>query len=337
MGFKKYRVPAWFLPALGYAISIASLIWVLQDVDAATMWEDVRALHWGWVGLAVVGDISTYVVQGWRWNMLLSPVAKIPIWRSIQAVYVGLFANEVLPLRPGEVIRSYLQARWSSLPFSVAFSSAVIERIVDGLWLMLAFFVTAAFVTLPGVIMDLAKFVAVVVVLFAVFLGLVMFRKQHAHAVCPKSKWGQHMRVLIEDLHLMGNSKSFYGAALASLPYLLIQVLPVYGLMRAYGLDLSVWPAMVVLLILRIGTVIPQAPGNLGAAQALIVLALGLFGVDKTTATGVSLMTWTVITLPLLIAGAVALALTGFKLGDLKDHANAHMAATPVIAAETQN
>ncbi len=337
MGFQKYRVPAWFLPALGYAISIASLVWVLQDVDARAIWADFRALHWGWVGLAVVSDVSTYVVQGWRWNMLLSPVVRVPIWRSVQAVYVGLFANEVLPLRPGEVIRSYLQARWSSLPFSVAFSSAIIERIIDGLWLVLAFFVTAAFVTLPGVIMDIAKLVAVVVVLFAVFLGMVMFRKHHAHAVCPKTKWGAHMRVLIEDLHLMGNSKSFYGAALVSLPYLLIQVIPVYGLMRAYGLDLSIWPAMVVLLVLRIGTVIPQAPGNLGAAQALIVLALGLFGVDKTTATGLSLMTWSVITLPLLVTGAIALAFTGLKLGDLKDHANAHMATTPVVATETQN
>jgi uncharacterized protein (TIRG00374 family) len=301
------------------------------------MWEDFRALHWGWVGLAIAGDILTYVIQGWRWNMLLSPVSRVPIWRSVQAVYVGLFANEVLPLRPGEVIRSYLQARWSSIPFSVAFSSAIIERIIDGLWLMLAFFVTAAFVTLPGVIMDIAKLVAMVVVVFAVFLGLVMFHKQRARAACPKTKWGAHMRVLIEDLHLMGNSKSFYGAAFASLPYLLIQVVPVYGLMRAYGLDLSIWPAMVVLLVLRIGTVIPQAPGNLGAAQALIVLALALFGVDKTTATGLSLMTWSVITLPLLVAGAVALAFTGIKLGDLKNHASAHMAATPVVAAEAQN
>ncbi|HWR49632.1 MAG TPA: lysylphosphatidylglycerol synthase transmembrane domain-containing protein [Bryobacteraceae bacterium] len=337
LGLQKYKVPVWFLPALGYAISIGSLVWVLQDVDASTMWADLRGLHWGWVGLAVAGDILTYVIQGWRWNMLLSPVVRVPIWRSIQAVYVGLFANEVLPLRPGEVIRSYLQARWSSLPFSVTFSSAIIERIIDGLWLMLAFFVTAAFVTLPGVIMDIAKLVAVVVVLFAVFLGLVMFRKGHAHAIGSKTRWGAHIKVLIEDLHLMGNSRSFYGAAFASLPYLLIQVVPVYGLMRAYGLDLSVWPAMVVLLILRIGTVVPQAPGNLGAAQALIVLALGLFGVDKTTATGVSLMTWTVITMPLLVAGAIALAFTGLKLGDLKDHANAHMAAAPIATAEAQN
>ncbi len=189
-GFRNYRVPAWFLPAFGYAISIASLIWVLKDVDAHAMWQDVRSLDWRWVWIAVAGDVATYFIQAWRWNYLLAPVARVPLWWSVQAIYVGLFANEVLPLRPGEVIRTYLQARWSELPFSVAFSSAVIERIFDGLWLMLAFFVTIQFVTLPGVIVDIAKLTGVVVVLLAIFLGLIMFRKHHAHAVCPKTKWG---------------------------------------------------------------------------------------------------------------------------------------------------
>jgi len=44
----------------------------------------------------------------------------------------GLFSNEVLPLRPGELIRSYLQAHWCEVPFSVAFASAIIERLLDG-------------------------------------------------------------------------------------------------------------------------------------------------------------------------------------------------------------
>jgi uncharacterized membrane protein YbhN (UPF0104 family) len=90
---------------------------------------------------------------------------------------------------------------------------------------------------------------------------------------------------------------------------------------------------MVVLVIWRLGTAIPQAPGNVGASQALMVLALGLFGLDKTTATGLSVVTWGVITLPLLLGGFIALALTGSKLGELRDHAKAH-AAAPAMATE---
>jgi uncharacterized protein (TIRG00374 family) len=281
-----------------------------------------------------VTDIAVYVFQAWRWNLLLEPVVRVPLWRSVQAIYVGLFTNEVFPLRPGEVVRSYLQARWSAIPFSVAVSSAVIERVFDGIWLMLLFVVTTLFVPYPRVVLEIGKGVGVVVVVFALLLGLVMFWKHHAHAACPKTRWGAKLRVLIDDLHLMGNSKSFYAAFLASTLYLLIQVMPIYALMRGYDLDLTMWPALVVLVVLRIGTVIPQAPGNVGPSQLLMVLALGLFGIDKTTATGLSLMTWGVITLPLLVAGAIALAITGLNLGEIRHHAHRHISA-PVVIAET--
>jgi uncharacterized membrane protein YbhN (UPF0104 family) len=138
-------------------------------------------------------------------------------------------------------------------------------------------------------------------------------------------------RVLIEDLHIMGRSRYFYLAAAASLPYLLLQMVPVYAMIRSYDLDLGVVPALVVLVIWRLATVLPQAPGNIGSSQAALVLALSLFGVDKTTASGLSLVMWAAITLPLLFGGFLALALTDAKLSELFAHAKAK-ASAPVVA-----
>ncbi len=332
---RHFKIPSWLLPVFGYAISIASLIWVLEGVNFHFIAEDFRSMHWGWIALAVASDLGTYIYQAWRWNLLLSPVARVPLWRSVQAIYVGLFTNEVFPLRPGEVIRSYLQARWSALPFSVALSSAIIERIFDGIWLMGAFACAMVMVALPRQVVDVGKGVGAVVAACALCLVLVIFGKRHAHAALPETRWGARLRVLIDDLHRMGRSKSFYAAAAASLPYLLIQVIPIYALMRAYTLDLGWWPALVVLTVLRIGTVIPQAPGNLGASQALMVVALRLFDVDKTTAAGLSLMTWGVITLPLLAAGFIALILAGINLSEIRFHTRSH-AAAPVLLAKSQ-
>jgi uncharacterized protein (TIRG00374 family) len=328
------RVPSWLLAAFGYAVSIGCLIWVLQGVDFQTVIDDVRALHWGWVAFGIVADIGVYIYQAFRWNLLLRPVARPSLWKSVQAIYVGLFSNEVLPLRPGELIRSYLQARWSSVPFSVAFSSAIIERIFDGIWLVVVFVLltaspTSAGAAMPHKMVDLAKALGVVVVACTGALALVMFWKQRAHAALPKTRWGAKLRVLIDDLHIMGRSRSFYYAALASLPYLLVQVIPVYALIQAYDLDLGLIPALVVLVIWRLATVIPQAPGNIGPSQAALVLALKLFGVSKTTSTGLSLVTWGVVTLPLLFVGFIALTLTDAKLGDLRDRAKEHAKAPP--------
>ena len=63
-------------------------------------------------------------------------MARLKFWRIVQAIYIGLFANEVLPLRTGEVIRCYLLAHWNDLRLSLSFASAAVERLIDGFWLM---------------------------------------------------------------------------------------------------------------------------------------------------------------------------------------------------------
>ena len=65
----------------------------------------IRDLDWKWVAFASRGRLSVYVTHGWRWNTLLGPVARLKLWRTVQAIYIGLFTNEVLPLRIGELIR----------------------------------------------------------------------------------------------------------------------------------------------------------------------------------------------------------------------------------------
>jgi hypothetical protein len=333
--FRRFHVdvPSWLLPAAGYLFSLACLAWVLQGVDYHEMASDIRSLRWGWVAVAILADFGVYIYQAWRWNLLLQPVCRPALWRSVQAIYVGLFSNEVLPLRPGELIRSYLQAMWCGVPFSVAFASAIIERLLDGIWLVAVFLLVVsrparAGVAMPRDVTDLAKALGIVVAVAAAALALTMYWKHHAHAALPKTHWGAKVRVLIDDLHVMGRSRYFYAAAAASLPYLLLQVIPVYAMIRSYDLDLGAVPALVVLVIWRLATVLPQAPGNIGPSQAALVVALGLFGVDKTTASGLSLVVWAAITLPLLFAGLLALALTDARLSELRAHAKAKAAVT---------
>lgn len=304
--------------------SLGVLAWVLHDVKLAEIWAEIRQMHWGWVGLAVVSDILVYVVQGWRWSILLRPVAEIPMMRSVRAIYVGLYANEVLPFRSGEIIRCYLQSRWGHLPFSVVLSSIAIERIFDGIWLVLYLSVVVQFVDLPRTVRDGGYALILLVAILALALGFIIAFQKRAKELAAHWKWGEKARIFIEDLQAMGGSKSFFQSFAASLPHLLTMTVPIYCTLRAYGLTgFSVWDAAVINVIVRLGTVVPGAPGNLGVYQGLIVLALVFFGVDENVAKRFSLIVWGIVTLPLLIAGLVALSVTGFKLRQLQETANA--------------
>lgn len=321
----RQRLPRWLFPAVGYAVSIACLIWVYSGFDWKREWPKLSATDPGWVIVAVVSDIAVYFCQGWRWNLLLSPLTWVSVWKSIQAVYIGLFANEILPLRSGEVIRCYLMRRWGDLPFSVALSSALIERLMDGVWLVLGFYLVAAYVDLPGWLVGISRVLLIAMAVVAVLVAWAVLHKSHAHGAISRSRWAGMLRHVVDGTHAMGNSSSFAASFVLSLVYLLLQVLPVYALVRGYGLDVTLAQSAAVLVVLRLGTVIPQAPGNVGSFQALTILGLQLFGVDRSSSTGFATLLFLVVTVPLWMAGFVALLATRMRLGDIHREAREQM------------
>jgi uncharacterized protein (TIRG00374 family) len=316
------RIPGWLPQVLGYAISAGCLIWVLHGFPLNELGPTLRSLDYRWVCLAVATDLAVYVAHGWRWTTLLAPIARVSFWRTVQAIYIGLFANEVLPLRPGEVIRCYLLAHWSDLRLSLTFASLGVERIIDGVWIVAAFLVTAS--VKRGIPRDVTIGVQALSLLLLIGLGIlfwIVMHKQHAHAVLSESRWSATLRHIVEGLHLMGNPRTLGLTAAISLLYLALQILSYFALMRAYGLDLSFWVAGGVLTLVRLITVVPNAPGNLGLTNLAVVMALGLFEVEKNDAKTFSIILFVALTVPLLIGGAVATALTGVNIGELRDRA----------------
>jgi uncharacterized membrane protein YbhN (UPF0104 family) len=132
----------------------------------------------------------------------------------------------------------------------------------------------------------------------------------------------------------MGNLKTLSLTTLISLIYVVLQIVFVYALMKAYGLDLSFWVAAGVLTIVRLTTAVPNAPGNIGVLNFAVTLALKLFEVEQNDAKTFSLIFYAVQTFPLLISGAIATALTGANIGELRDRAREHMNAVHADAPE---
>src|SRR5262245_42108842 len=88
--------------AIGWLLAAAGLIWVLHDIHPSKLAGQLAGIDWRWVALAMVCDVLSYVVQAVRWQLLLEPVGRIGLLQATQAIYAGLFTNEVLPMRPGE-------------------------------------------------------------------------------------------------------------------------------------------------------------------------------------------------------------------------------------------
>ena len=315
-------MPSWLPQALGYSLSLVCLLWVLHGFPLIRIVQEIRALEWRWVLLGITADLLTYVAHAWRWNTLLNPVARLRLWRTTQSIYIGLFANEVLPLRTGELIRCYLLAHWNNLRLSVGFASAGVERLIDGFWMVLAFVITASMVRgIPKELVLLVQVLGVLIVLGACVLFWVAFRKHEAHAVLHESKWSATLRHITEGLQLMGNRRTLLKTAMISLLYPVLQFVTVWALIKAAHFDYSFWVASGLITLVRFAVVIPNAPGNLGVFQAACVKALELFDAQEQDAKGFAFIMWFALTLPLLIGGAIATALTGLNIAELRERA----------------
>jgi uncharacterized protein (TIRG00374 family) len=256
------------------AFSAGCLFWVFHSYKIADLLPQLRQLEWQWVALGVALDLSVYVCQAWRWVLLYRPVDRLPFWRTVQAIFVGLFANEVLPLRVGELIRCYLVAHWNDQLISVVFASAAIERLIDGFWMVLSFVVVAQHLKgIPGWLTYTVRLMEVAVVAGIALLAYVMIHKTHAHAMVKESRWAAVLRHVVEGLHTMGNWRTLARVMPVSFLYLVLQVLSYWALMKAFQLDLSPWDAVAVLAIVRLGTVVPNAPANIGLINVACLIA----------------------------------------------------------------
>jgi len=317
------------LAALNIA-SIASLVFTLRNARLAELREDLLTLDWSWMTVAIVSAVVIFLCQALRWQLILRPVAPLGFWETARALYVGMFANEVLPLRAGEVIRCYLVARTPALPLSVALTSILIERVFDGIWLFAALMVMLPSIPLPPnlrYVVDGAYALGIGILLLAAVLGGLMFWKRGSPETTGTSnlpdmgnwrgKLRKQVRILIEDLGKIGHSGNLAQAFLVSLIFLLLQTIPIYLTLQAYELEFSLSVAFSLALLLRMGSAIPQAPANpaIPIFMATILQRVFLFGRGESARVG--LLLWAVVTLPLLVSGLVALAVTDMKWGDL--------------------
>lgn len=308
-----------------YAISLGCLLWVYHDFEWSEELPRLARIHWGWIVLAVACDVLVYVSQAWRWNLLLRPVARFPLGRSVQAIYIGLFANELLPLRSGELVRCYLLSAWNKVRFALILSSALIERLLDGVWLILGFWVASRFMSLPPSLATGATVLGSIVAFVGALVVFAVLNKRFAHHVTTRHRWSEALRTVVEGLHVMGRSRSFVHAAAASFVYLGLQIVPIHAILEGYGLDLHWGSAALVLVVLRLGTVVPGPPGNVGVFHFFCYLALHrVLGVEAQVAKSLTGMMFFVITVPLLAAGSIAIAFTGLNIQEIIRRARHH-------------
>ena len=104
--------------------------------------------------LFLIPAVAVYFVGVWfralRWQFLLNPLRYFPVKRLYPVVVIGYAANNLLPMRLGELVRSYYLARQENFSASSALGSVAVERVFDGLTLIVLVAITVPWLLLMG-------------------------------------------------------------------------------------------------------------------------------------------------------------------------------------------
>lgn len=304
---------------VGWVIAAVCLFVVLRRLDLATLARQLQHASLRWALAAVACDVASYAVQGCRWSVLLRPTGYLSPFHATQAIYAGLFVNEVMPLRAGEIVRAFVAARSLSRPLARVLPSMVVERLLDGACLAVGIAGLAFFVPLPKRVVAAEELLVIAVAVTAIVLGFVVRGRGDDAAQPDASRPGLRARLADATSGLAGIGPLRTSvAALLSVLFLGLQGLAIWAALHAFGIPLGIEAGVGTALVLRLGTAVPAAPSNLGTYQFATILALRLFGVDATSAAAFSLTGFALLTAPLWAIGTTALAAAGLDLAQVR-------------------
>jgi glycosyltransferase 2 family protein len=323
------------LTALVLAITLALLYWVLRDTSPAQVLAHLRAARLGPLILAVVIATSTFLIRTLRWRILLRTKDGAPVsWSALwHATAIGFMANNTLPFRLGELVRSYAASRLGGVPLTAAFSSIAVERALDALTCVALLGVGLVGAGLPtdtvvstsfgeirlGAVVLRAGIVCGVIFAGALFVVLFPLAAERlVRILVPFRGLAQRVIALIEGLRqgfgALGSPARLGAAVLWSVVHWLVNAASFYFAFAAFGIEVGFAGALLVQGLITLAIAAPSTPGFFGIFELVVAAGLALFGVpaDVSVAYGITYHLTTFV--PITLLGLWSLARTGLSV-----------------------
>jgi len=319
----RWRDPrAW----LGLAVT-AFFLWLsLRGVPFWDVWRVIAGASWGvLLGLSVPSYLLLVWVRALRWRHLTDPIRPLGTVVLARATAVGFLANNVLPLRMGELIRSWFLAREAGVSGAAVFGTVILERVID----------TVCVIALVGLVLSLRAGgddeglargavllapIALLPILFLVALrarpALVerlvvgMLRPVSARAAAFAQRT---LHRFAEGLGALRGGRHLFWIAFHSLAiWLVISVVPIVAAFLALDIELpstwqSVEAAWTTQAAIGVAVALPSAPGFFGIFHYACRLALVRAGVSPETAVAAGTLVHSVMWLTLSALGFAVL------------------------------
>ena len=322
---------------LGLVVALIAAWFALRGVDVHAVAREFRRANWGLLlGVSVPCYVAGVWLRALRWRHLTDAIQPMPRAALFRATAVGFMANNLFPLRIGELVRVGYLARETRAPAAAVLATVVLERVIDGLSVLamaigaVAFAGTEARALRHGIV-----WLAPVALVPLVMMGWLRAAPDSALAFAGlflrpvparTSEWVmRQLRGFAAGLGALRGGAHLAWIAIHSVGiWLVLSTLPILAAVWAVGsIDLGgplhqMAAGWMTVAALGAAVALPSAPGFFGLYHSACRFALEQFGASPESALAVGTLAHAVFWLTLTGLGALVLRARHTHLSDLQ-------------------
>lgn len=315
--------------SLAIAITVILLIFILYNVDFGELIETLKQFRPKVLYTIVPLYLMTLYLRGIRWRALLLNDERYSSFHLSQVFTVGSMMNTFLPARAGDVYRAYYLGKVKQERKMKIFGSVILERLLDGIAVFLILLAALLLYSKTDFVIGLAKLVGGIFIGCFVLIYLI-FKYNKIDYVAEKTinflnkfqssfteklvsgikKSAGYLKSFISGFEVLSCGSCLFSALFLSMLIWGIESVIAYYAMNSLGLGVGISAGLFVTSLTSFSTVIPSSSVFLGPYQYAYIIALGIFGVDKTIALAASALHQSILMVILIVVGGICM----FKL-----------------------
>lgn len=248
-----------------------------------------QADEWLLAAALAVGS-ANLLLRAARWRVLLSAAGNVPFRLAFWVMTVGYLGNSLLPMRAGDLGRSYLMGQRTGMGGTFALATTVAERVLDAAFLVLVG--GLSMLSHPLVPEWLSRGLVILAVVSGVGLAVLLAMPRIWDPLANGLEQIPRLTSTVRRLRERWLDRFFEGLASIRHPGRMALFLAltcslwffdavgVVLVARAMGVVLSIPSALVVLSALGASSAVPLTPGQVGVFQWVASSVLGSYGVS---------------------------------------------------------
>jgi hypothetical protein len=319
----------WYI-LLGIAISLFFIWLALRGLELNAVYGYLASANYWWILPGIAVYFVAVWARTWRWHYLLRPIKVIPLYRLFPIVCIGYFGNNVYPARLGEVFRAIALRATEGVSVSSSLAMIIIERVFDGLVMLLFVFFALPFVGTQHIPPIYRTTIILASVLFGaallVFLWMAMDRERAmriysslAGRLIParfRAPIDGFYERFLAGLAFLRSPRDVLMVFVTSVVIWLTETVKYWFVMQAFKFSVSFIGLMLMNGVVNLTTTLPSAPGYIGTFEvgARVLEALG---VDYGLAFGYTIVLHAALWFPITILGAYFAWRLGVRWSDV--------------------